>query len=148
MLFDPNVDPTLADVLGNQAQYKKNTITDQYVQNKRRLVGQQAAGGRLGSGVANYPLADFESGHGSDLAGVDTDLAAALGQIPAEDYLNQKNLQRNYALAQLVGSLNKKNGLQSGLAGAGAGAAAGSSFGPWGAAIGGVGGGLYGAFGD
>lgn len=146
-LFDPNANTTLESVLGNQAGYQKAQINDAAVQKKRRLVSSEAAGGRLRSGVSNYPLTDLASSTSSDLAGVDTGLAESLGQVPAEGYLNDQQLARNYALAQLIGQLNKKNGLQSGLEGAGAGASAGSAFGPWGAAAGGLAGGLYGAFG-
>lgn len=146
-LFDANATPTLESALGGQADYQKEQINDAAVQKKRRLVGQEAANGRLGSGVSNYPLADLASGTASDLSGVDTGLASALGQIPAEGYLNDKQNERNYALARLIGELNKKSGLESGLAGAAAGAGAGAAFGPYGAVAGGLGGGLYSAFG-
>lgn len=146
-VFDPNKNLTLEDVLGNQAGYQKDQINDAAVQKKRRLVSSEAASGRLGSGVSNYPLADLASGNATDVSGVDTGLAEALGQIPAESYLNDNQLARNYELARLIGSLNKKNGTQSGLEGAAAGASAGSTFGPWGAVAGGIGGGLFGAFG-
>lgn len=146
-LFDPNEVPTLASVLGNQANYQKAQISDAAVQKKRRLVSQEAASGRLGSGVSNYPLADLEAGTASELADVDTGLAGALGQIPAEGYLNDRQQARNYALAQLIGELNKRSGLESGLSGAAAGAGAGAAFGPWGSVVGGLGGGLFSAFG-
>lgn len=146
-LFDPNTNLSLEDALGNQAKNKIAGIEDTGVQNKRRLVAQEAHSGRLMSGVSDYPLGDLAAGKASDESDVYTGLAQALGQVPAEGYLNDMNLKRDDDLAQLIGRLNKKNGVESGLAGAEAGAAAGSTFGPWGTVIGGVGGGLYGAFG-
>lgn len=147
-LFDPNTNLSLEDILGNKAKTEAAGIQDAQIQKKRRLVGQEAHSGRLMSGVSDYPLADLATSGASAEGDVYSGLAEALGQIPAEGYLNDKALERNYKLARLIGALNKKNGMESGLEGAGAGASAGSAFGPWGAAFGGVAGGLYGAFGD
>lgn len=146
-LFDPNVNTSLSDVLGNRANLEAQQTQDAYAQKKKRLVAMEAHSGRLTSGVSDYPLADLATGNATDVADINSSLAGALGQIPAEGYLNDQELSRNYALAKLIGSLNKPDRLQSGLSGAASGAAAGSAAGPWGALAGGIGGGLYGAFG-
>lgn len=102
---------TLEDVLGQQAKQATAQTTDAYTQARKRAVAGQAASGRLMSGVADYPLGDLDTQQGQALSGIQSDLSSKLGGIPAEDWLNNKNFQRSYQLAQLIGSLNKPSTL-------------------------------------
>lgn len=106
--FSPN---SLEDVLGKQAQSATVQTQDQYGQARKRLVGQQAASGRLMSGVSDYPLSDLDTEGTRALSGIQGNLSSALAGIPAEDWLNQKNFQRSYDLANLIGNLNKPSTL-------------------------------------
>lgn len=136
-LFDNGSGSTLRDVLGQQADTLKMGINQGYARQKKQAVAQQAAQGRLRSGVANFPLGDINASQASDLAGVDSNLASALSSIPTNDYMGQQDFQRNMQLAELIGRLNRPNGLQSALGGALSGAAAGGAVGgPWGALAG------------
>lgn len=106
MALFPDYNPTnLQDTLQKQAQSRSAGIQDQYTQARKRLVAQQAASGRLMSGVADYPLTDLDTSEGSALSGVQDSLANALAGVPAEDYLNQNQFQRQLSLAKEVGSL-------------------------------------------
>lgn len=116
-LFDDNSPSTLEDVLGQQAATKAAGIQDQYTQQKKKLVSQQAASGRLLSPTSNYNFGDLGASEASDLGGVYSDLAGALGSIPAEDQLNQDAYGRSLELAKLIGGLNKPSTLQEVLGG-------------------------------
>lgn len=114
--FNPG---TLEDALNKKAETATANQNDAYIQQKRRLVGQQAHGGRLMSGVSNYPLADLSAGNTQALSGIQDELAGALSGIPMEDWLNSKNFNRSKSLAELIGSLNKPSTLEQALAGIG-----------------------------
>lgn len=116
-LFDEGSATNLEQVLGNQANTKALGIQDKYAQAKRRLVGQQAASGRLRSGVSNYNLGDLATSEAKDIGSVYSDLASSLGQIPSEDWLNQNQYTRNLRLSELIGSLQKPSTLQEVLGG-------------------------------
>lgn len=137
---------SLEDVLGRQASSASMDIESQFNKKRRQAVAQQAKAGRLGSGVANYSLADVDAGEIGAYGDVQSSLAEALGQIPSEDYVTDQENTRQIELAELIGRLNKrkKGGIGSILGGAGTGAASGAAFGPWGAAGGGVLGGVLG----
>lgn len=111
-LFDSGSGSTLADVLNQQADTATQGIQQNYAKKRRQTVSQQAALGRLGSGVANYPLADVNAGEVSDIGGVHSSLASALGGIPSQDYVNQNEDARNRKLAELIASLNKPSDLE------------------------------------
>ena len=143
-LFDSGAPTTLEDVLGRQAETQGMNIENQYAKQRQKVIGQQAKAGRLQSGVANYSLADVDANEIGALGGVESDLSTALGQIPTTDYVKQNEYQRQLQLAELIGSMNKKNGLSNILGGIGTGAAAGSAAGPYGALAGGVAGGILG----
>jgi len=102
---------SLADVLGQQAKAATAQTTDQFQQARKRAVAGEAASGRLMSGVSAYPLTDLDTQESSALSGIQGNLASNLGGIPSEDWLNNKNFQRSYQLAQLIGQLNKPNTL-------------------------------------
>lgn len=110
----------LEDILGQQAQSATANLTDQYQQQRRRTAADQAASGRLMSGVSNYPLTDLDTGYQQQKSGIQSQLASSLAGIPEEDWLNQQNFQRQLQLANLIGSLNKPSTLQEALGGIGA----------------------------
>lgn len=114
--YDPS---NLEDVLKGQASSATANLTDQYQQNRKRAVAQQAAGGRLMSGVSNYPLTDLDTSFASGKSGIQDNLASSLAAIPEEDWLNSKNFKRSYDLASLIGSLNKPSTLEEVLGGIG-----------------------------
>ena len=116
-LFANDAPPDLAAVLGNQANQNIAGINDQYGQAKKRLISQQSTGGRLRSKVSNYQFGDLAKAQAGDVSGVYSGLADALGGVPAEDYLNQNDYQRNIQLAKLIGDLNKPSALQEALGG-------------------------------
>lgn len=126
--YDPQ---NLQDVLGKQAEAATNNQTQNYIQQKKRTVASEAAGGRLMSGVSNYPLADLSSQNQQAQSGIQDNLASSLAGIPEEDWLNTQNFTRSKQLAELIGSLNKPSTLQEALSGIGQIgplAAAGASF--------------------
>jgi hypothetical protein len=114
--YDPQ---NLSDVLGQQAQSASANQNQAYIQQKKQLVADQAAGGRLTSGVSNYPLADLSTQNQQAQSGIQDQLANSLAGIPEEDWLNTQNFQRQTQLADLIGSLNKPSTLQEALQGIG-----------------------------
>ena len=56
--FNPQ---NLNDVLQQQANSASANQNQSYIQQKKQLVSDQAAGGRLMSGVSNYPLTDLST---------------------------------------------------------------------------------------
>jgi hypothetical protein len=143
-LFDSGAPQTLQDVLSRQADTATMGIDQNYANKRRKLISSQAAGGRLGSGVANYSLTGLDTQQLGDIAGVDQSLSEALGGVPAEDFGSSQDYQRQVDLAKLIGAKNKPSKLSGVLGGAGSLGGAGAAFGPWGAGIGAVGGGLLG----
>jgi len=109
----------LNDVLTQKAGQETAQLTDEYQQQKKRAVAQQAASGRLMSGVSNYPLTDLDTSYQSGKSGIQSGLASSLAGIPEEDWLNSQNFQRSYDLANLVGGMNKPSTLQEALQGIG-----------------------------
>lgn len=114
-LFGTTAPTSLEQVLGNQANSQVSGIEDAYAQKKKRLVSQEAHSGRLMSGVSDYPLADLSAAQAGDEGDVYANLAGALGQIPAEDQLNQDDYNHNLQLADLIGKLNRPSELQQAL---------------------------------
>lgn len=112
-LFDEN-DPnkTLADVLGTQADTASTGIENAYSKIRRRAVGQQAHAGRLGSGVSNYTFGDINAAELGDLGGVQSGLANSLGQVPTENYLGDKDFERQRKLALLIADLSQQSDLE------------------------------------
>lgn len=117
--YDPQ---NLSDVLTGEANSATANLTDQYQQGRKRMVAQQAAGGRLMSGVSNYPLTDLDTSFTKAKSGIQDQLASSLASVPEEDWLNQNNFNRSYQLANFIGGLNKPNTLEEILAGIGGGA--------------------------
>jgi len=145
-LFDAGSPSNLEDVLGRQAETASMGVEQDAAKKRRQAIAQQAASGRLRSGVANYTLADLDSAELSGLGGVESSLAESLGQIPTNDYVTQREFQRQEELANLIAKMNKRSKLGSIMGGVGSGAAAGGAVGgPWGAVAGGVAGGVLGA---
>jgi hypothetical protein len=103
---------SLEDVLGQQADTAGMDISNQFAKKRRQTIAQQAAGGRLGSGVANYSLADVDSGEIGALGDVYGGLAEALGQVPAEDYFSMQDFERKRQLARRIAELQKPSGLE------------------------------------
>lgn len=101
----------LEDVLKGQAQSASANQTDAYTQQKKRLVSQQAASGRLMSGVSDYNLADLSAGNQQAQSGIQDELANSIAGIGQEDWLNNQNYLRQYGLASKIGSANKPSTL-------------------------------------
>lgn len=120
-LFDTATPSTLADVLGQQASTATQGITNDYAKQRRKLVAQQASTGRLRSGVSNYNFGDLNASELSDIGGVQSSLADALGGIPAQDYLSQQDFSRQKQLAELIAKLNEPSTLSEVFGGLGAG---------------------------
>lgn len=119
-LLPNNYDPqNLSDVLGQQAKSSTANLTDQYTQARKKAVASEAAGGRLTSGVSNYPLTDLDTSYQQGKSGIQDQLASSLAGIPEEDWLNGQNFQRQQQLANLIGSLNKPSTLSEALSGIG-----------------------------
>ncbi|MCI0562722.1 MAG: hypothetical protein MN733_29935 [Nitrososphaera sp.] len=110
-----NEDDTLESVLGRQAETQRMDIRNQFAKKRRQAVSEQARAGRLGSGVANFPLGDIDASEAGALADVEGGLAGALGSIPTEDVLGERDFQRNLSLAKLIASLNEESDLSQAL---------------------------------
>lgn len=119
-IFDEN-DPnkTLADVLGTQADTASMGIENAYNKTRRKAIGQQAHAGRLGSGVSNYTFGDINASELGDLGNVQSGLASALGQIPAQDYQDTQDAERKRQLALLVADLSQSSDLEKAFGAAG-----------------------------
>lgn len=110
---------TLEDILSRQADSSAMTIGNQFARKRRQAIGQQAAQGRIRSGVSNYQFGDIASDEIGALGDVESGLAGALGQIPINDYAtNQDNLRRRQ-LAELLAELNRQSPLEEALGGLG-----------------------------
>lgn len=111
--LDEGSGSTLADVLGAQADTSATGINEAYAKRKRRDAAVGAHTGRLNSGVQNYTVADTEGDRLGDLGGVYGSLATSLAAIPENDYLTNRQDDRDRELALLVASLNKPSNLAS-----------------------------------
>lgn len=114
-LVDMSAPTTLEDALSGQASNAITASQDKYTQARKRQVSQLAANGQLMGGTADYPLGDLAMQGAQEQSGIYSDLASALGGIPAEDALDQNQNARNTQLAQLIASFNKPSALQEGL---------------------------------
>lgn len=114
-MFDTGAPASLQQALGNQAQNKVAGVRDQYTQARKRLVAKEAAGGRLMSGVSDYPLADLASEGAGAESDIYSQLASSLSAIPTEDYLSRKGYNQNLDLANLIGKMNRPSSLQEAL---------------------------------
>lgn len=101
----------LQDVLAGQAKTASANQNDSYVQQRKKLVADQASSGRLMSGVSNYPLTDLDTGEQQAQSGIQDALATSLAGISQEDWLNNQNYLRSYGLANQVGNANKPSTL-------------------------------------
>lgn len=136
-LFDTDSPSTLEDVLGRQAETQGMALEQQFAKKRRQNAAQQAHAGRLGSGVSNYQAGDLAAEELGAFGDLESSLAESLGAIPTEDYESGQQDARMQELAKLIGSLNKKGGLQEILSGAGQLGGIGAALGgPWGAGIG------------
>lgn len=117
--YNPN---NLSDVINQSTGAQTANLTDQYNQARRRTVADQAASGRLMSGVSDYPLTDLDTQYQQGLSGIQANQANTLAGIPEEDWLNQQNFGRSYSLAQDIASRYKPSTLQEIFQGIGAGA--------------------------
>lgn len=111
-LFTNSNPQTLEDALTQQANSATAQSQDQYTQARKRLVAQQAASGRLMSGVSDYPLTDLDTQEASTESGIQGNLASALAGVPTEDWLNNQQFGRQLSLAQQVASLMKPSTLE------------------------------------
>jgi len=142
--LDEGSGSTLADVLGAQADTAATGINQSYAKRKRKEAALAGAGGRLNSGVQNYTAADTQASQLGDLGGVYGGLADALGSVPQQDYLTNREDDRNRQLALLIGELSQSGGgvlggISGALSGGTSGALAGFKVGgPWGAVAGGA----------
>lgn len=101
----------LQDVFNQIGSSQSANLTDSYQQQRKRLVADQAASGRLMSGVSSVPLTDLDTHYQQGMSGIQSNLANEESGIPAEDWLNNNNFQRSYQLADLIGRLNKPSTL-------------------------------------
>lgn len=106
--YDPQ---NLSDVLSQQAQSASANQQDSYVQQKKKLVADQAANGQLMGGTSNYAQTDLSTANQQAQSGIQDQLASSLAAVPQEDWLNNQDFNRSYQLAQLIGSLNKPSTL-------------------------------------
>lgn len=114
--YDPQ---NLQDVIGQQAQSASANENQNYIQQRKQAVAGQAAGGRLMSGVSNYPLTDLDTGEAQAQSGIQDQLASSLAGIPEEDWINTQNFNRSTQLANLIGGLNKPSSLEEAMQGIG-----------------------------
>lgn len=119
-LFADTQPKTLEEALQGQAASASANANDAYTQQRKRLVSQQAASGRLMSGVSDYPLADLDVGNQQTQSGIQDQLASSLAGISQEDWLNNQNYLRQYGLANKIGNANKPSTLDELLQGIGA----------------------------
>lgn len=121
MALLPGYNPqNLQGILSQQAQSQSANLTDQYQQSRKQLVADQAASGRLLSGVSDYPLTDLQTRYTQGLTGIQDNLANSLYGIPANDYLQQQQFQRQSDLANQIGNANRPNTLDQVFQGIGA----------------------------
>lgn len=111
-LFDAGTQTSLEDILRQKASNTSNDITNQFAKQRRQLVGQQAHSGRLTSGVSNYNFGDLASQELGAQGDVQSGLAEALGQVPADDLINMRESDRSRSLAELIASLSKPSALE------------------------------------
>lgn len=115
MSFLDTTGGTLEDALTQQAGDTANTITNQYAKRKKQAIAQEAASGRLTSGVANYPLGDINASEAGDLGQVQSALSQSLAEVPITDYTTQQDDARKRQLAELLGSIGKPSALEEAL---------------------------------
>lgn len=110
-LFDGGMN-SLEDVLGQQADTQRMDVQNQFAKKRRQTISQQAKAGRLGSGVANYSLADVDAEELGAMGDVESGLAQALGQVPLNDFRTQQEANRKLELSRLLGKMNKPSALE------------------------------------
>jgi cell division septum initiation protein DivIVA len=111
-LFPNQAGKSLVDVLGQQAQNASASTADAYTQGRKKLVSQQAASGRLMSGVSDYPLVDLDTEGAKAQSGIQNSLASSLSQIPSEDWLNQQEYGQNQYLTDQISNSLRPTALQ------------------------------------
>lgn len=115
--YDPQ---NLNDVLSQQANAASADQNQQYIQQKKQLVSDQASSGRLMSGVSNYNLTDLSNQNQQAQSGIQDSLASSLAGIPEEDWLNSQQFGQSQQLASLIGGLNQPSTLDQVMQGIGA----------------------------
>lgn len=115
--YDPQ---NLNDVLSQQANAASADQNQQYIQQKKQLVSDQASSGRLMSGVSNYNLTDLSNQNQQAQSGIQDSLASSLAGIPEEDWLNSQQFDQSQQLASLIGGLNQPSTLDQVMQGIGA----------------------------
>ena len=96
---------TLQDTINQSMGSASANLTDQYTQQKKQMVADQASSGRLMSGVSDYPLTDLQTQYQQGLSGIQNQGAQEEAGIPSEDWLNQQQYQNSLGLANQIGSL-------------------------------------------
>lgn len=120
-LLPNNYNPSsLQDIINQSTGSQTANLTDQYQQQRKQLVADQASSGRLMSGTSSYPLTDLDTNYQQGLSGIQTNAANETAGIPAEDWLNQQQFGRQLSLAQQVASMMQPDTLQQIFGGIGA----------------------------
>lgn len=105
MALVPGYNPqNLQDVLSQSAGAQSANLTDQYNQQRKQAISDQASSGRLMSGVASYPLTDLQTQYQSGLSGIQGNLAQEEAGIPEEDWLNSQAFGRQQQVANQISS--------------------------------------------
>ena len=92
----------LQDVINQSTGAQTANLTDQYQQQRKQAVADQASSGRLMSGVSSYPLTDLDTQYQQGLSGIQTNAANESAGVGSEDWLNQQNFGRQLSLAQQI----------------------------------------------
>ena len=101
----PGYNPqNLQDVLSQSAGAATNNITNQYQQQRKQAISDQASSGRLMSGVSDYPLTDLQTNYQQGLSGIQGNLASQEAGIPEEDWLNSQAFGRQKQVANQIAS--------------------------------------------
>jgi hypothetical protein len=92
----------LQDVLSQSAGSQAANLGQNYIQQRRQAIADQASSGRLMSGVADYPLTDLQTQYQQGLSGIQNNLAQEEAGIPEEDWLNSQGFGRQQQVAGQV----------------------------------------------
>lgn len=92
----------LNDVLSQSAGSASANLGQNYVQQRKQAIADQASSGRLMSGVASYPLTDLQTQYQQGLSGIQNNLAQQEASIPEEDWLNSQAFGRQQQVASQI----------------------------------------------
>lgn len=90
---------TLQDVINQSTGAQTANLTDQYQQQRKQTIADQASSGRLMSGVSDYPLTDLQTQYQQGLSGIQSNAAQEEAGIPEEDWLNSQAFGRQQQVA-------------------------------------------------